>query len=231
MGKHKQHRILLLLSVIILVLGYLHNVPKKISHEDELALEHIFKTSNVVGDALSFEEQIEYIDLLVNELHRKFPLFSPIEYNAKREPKDLLANGSGLCYDYSRSIEKQLMLNGFKTRHVAVFRSKKNFWTTITSKGVLSHSLSEVKTKKGWMIIDSNDSFYAQDILGEVYSYKSLKDLEQAPNWKLPIHPELAPFYKPGIEYVYGLYSRHGRFYPPYNFIPDYNFSELFYNF
>ena len=231
MRKHKQHWILLLLSTAVLVLGYLHNVPKKISDEDKVALNHIFNTPIVVGDALNFEEQIEFIDLLVNELHSKFPLFSPIKYNAKREPKDLLANGSGFCYDYSRSIEKQLMLNGFKTRHVAVFRSKKNFWTTITSKGVYSHSLSEVKTKKGWMIVDSNEKFYAQDIAGEVYSFKSLEEMEQAPSWKLHIHSALAPFYESEIEYVYGLYSRHGSFYPPYTFIPDYNFSELFYNF
>ena len=29
---------------------------------------------------------------------------------------------------------------------------------------------------------------------------------------------------------VYGLYSRHGRFYPPYNLIPDINYGEFIQN-
>jgi hypothetical protein len=30
--------------------------------------------------------------------------------------------------------------------------------------------------------------------------------------------------------FTYGLYARHGRFYPPYNFIPDVNYGELLQN-
>ena len=30
---------------------------------------------------------------------------------------------------------------------------------------------------------------------------------------------------------IYGLYSRHGMYYPPYNFIPDINYSEFLDNF
>jgi hypothetical protein len=30
--------------------------------------------------------------------------------------------------------------------------------------------------------------------------------------------------------YIYGLYSRHGRFFPPYNVIPDINYSEFIQN-
>ena len=231
MGKHKLKKIIILLSALLLGLVYLHNVPKKVSQKDKQALAEIFKTPVVVAEDLSFDEQIAYIDLLVNELHDNFALLSPIAYHEKREPIDLLANGGGFCYDFSRSIEKQLIFSGFETRHVAVYLRKDNFWSTISSKGVYSHALSEVYTKKGWLIVDSNEPFYAQTVNGEVYSFEALKKSETLPKWKLQIHPELAPFYTPQIEFVYGLYSRHGRFYPPYNFIPDYNFSELFYNF
>ena len=81
------------------------------------------------------------------------------------------------------------------------------------------------------MIIDSNVPFYAQDVNGVIFNYKQLADEQKTPNWRLQLDNGLAHFYTPNVVFVYGLYSRHGGFYPPYNFIPDYNFRELFYNF
>ena len=46
-------------------------------------------------------------------------------------------------------------------------------------------------------------------------------------NWKKPPSDEI---YLHSFIYVYGLYSRHGRFYPPYNFIPDINYREFIQN-
>jgi len=36
--------------------------------------------------------------------------------------------------------------------------------------------------------------------------------------------------YAKPFTFVYGLYSRHGYFYPPYNVIPDVNYGELLQN-
>lgn len=33
--------------------------------------------------------------------------------------------------------------------------------------------------------------------------------------------------YEQPFTFVYGLYSRHGQFYPPYNFVPDINCGEF----
>ena len=33
--------------------------------------------------------------------------------------------------------------------------------------------------------------------------------------------------YEQPFTFVYGLYSRHGQFYPPYNFVPDINYDEF----
>lgn len=219
------------MGLLVGVVIYVHNVPKGISQEDKDALITIFDEDKVNAKELSFEDQINYIDKLVNKLHGQFKVLKPIQYNHKREPLQLIENGGGYCYDFSRSIEKQLIISGFKTRHAAVYLRKGSFFQTLSSKDVTSHSVCEVLTKNGWMVIDSNEPFYTQDVNGEVYSFKNLKDLEVTPTWKISPSRETSKFYWPKIEYVYGLYSRHGYFYAPYNAIPDYNFRELFYNF
>ena len=38
---------------------------------------------------------------------------------------------------------------------------------------------------------------------------------------------KLPEIYSAPFTWVYGFYSRHGRFYPPYNAVPDVNWGEL----
>ena len=49
--------------------------------------------------------------------------------------------------------------------------------------------------------------------------------------WNSDFAPFMNPILKNNFIYIIGLYSRHGRFYPPYNFIPDINWGEFMYNF
>lgn len=219
-----------LVLVFMIVLLVVHNVPRKITEEDKEYLSIIFGGIYQNQEDLTFEEEIAYIDTLIRHLHQNY-IMLPIDYGVPREPQDLHENSGGLCYDYSRSIEKQLMLSGFEIRHVAVYKREGGFFQTILSPGVFSHSLTEVKTKKGWLIVDSNVPFYALDVNGEIYDYKHLVKEESTPVWKLELVWKLAHFYTPDVVFVYGLYSRHGQFYPPYNFVPDYNLRELLYNF
>lgn len=228
MGKKSLIAVLGLIAMIVFLA--VHNVPRKITEEDKEYLTIIFGGIYEEQENLTFEEEIAYIDTLIRHLHQNY-IMLPIDYGQPREPQNLHENSGGLCYDYSRSIEKQLMLSGFEIRHVAVYKREGGFFQTILSPGVYSHSLTEVKTKKGWLIVDSNARFYAQDAKQKIYSYKQLVKEESTPDWKLPVPKKLVRFYNPDVYYVYGLYSRHGQFYPPYNFVPDYNLRELFYNF
>lgn len=221
----------LFISAFLVFLVFYHNVPKKLTLEDRLSLKEIFGSEHMNAEQASFDEQILFIDRMVNVLHNQFLVGVPIPYEQSREPDQLILNGGGLCYDFSRTIEKYLMLNGFQVRHVGVYQKRGSFLNTIMTSGVYSHSLTEVKTKNGWLIVDSNLKFYAQDKAGKIYSYKALKNLATMPDWKLGLEDGLRPFYSNDIEFVYGLYSRHGGFYKPYNVIPDYNLRELFYNF
>jgi hypothetical protein len=45
--------------------------------------------------------------------------------------------------------------------------------------------------------------------------------------WSRAVKAPLPEIYGAPFTWVYGLYSRHGRFYPPYNPIPDVSWGEL----
>ena len=82
-------------------------------------------------------------------------------YGTKREPKDVFEAKAGLCYDRSRVIEKILNFYGFKTRHVAIYSTVSSPFAllSLVTPGINSHAVTEVKTSKGWLVVDSNELF------------------------------------------------------------------------
>ena len=232
-GSKLKKRYYILLIVLLFGVGvvWVHNVPKKVTQSDKEFLAKIFSLEIADAQEMSFEEQISFIDKAVDNLHYNMQLGVPISFNKNREPQNLFENKGGLCYDFSRSLEKLFLAAGFKTRHVAVYVDQGGSLPASLQTNSLSHSLTEVKTAKGWMIVDSNYSFYALDENGNVYSYEALSALEDMPNWNKELPEHYDTFYNNNISSVYGLYSRHGKFYKPYTPIPDYNLRELLYNF
>jgi hypothetical protein len=230
-------KLLYLSPILLLLIVAYHNVPKAPTESDKIALQKIYPKPFINAQNLTFEEQVTLIQSFQKVLHEKVKIWYPIDYNHEREPSDLLENGGGLCYDFSRSIEKFLILNNFEVRHVAIYAvdSQLTKFKSFIKPTVSSHSLTEVKTKKGWLIVDSNFGWVSLNTAGDPISFKLLykKDLDrQTVHWMYPIPPILQPFYNPCAFYVYGLYSRHGCFYPPYNPIPDVNLYDfVFHNF
>ena len=58
----------------------------------------------------------------------------------------------------------------------------------------------------------------------------SIKTMQLAVEGILSIQWHKGPptnIYEQPFTFVYGLYSRHGQFYPPYNFVPDINYGEF----
>jgi hypothetical protein len=95
---------------------------------------------------------------------------------------------------------------------------------------IASHAATEVLTKKGWMVIDSNHPWLALDVNNNPISIKKIKqsfDNSVYIDWKRTPYNNV---FLESFVFVYGLYSRHGRFYPPYNFIPDINYGEFIQN-
>ena len=149
-----------------------------------------------------------------------------------REPKDLYLAGYGLCYDRSRVLEKLLRLNGLSTRHVALFslRDDGPLGLLFTHR-LPSHAVSEVQTRDGWLLVDSNAPWVS---LGHDGSPVPLTEIlrtrgQPAGGWD-PRFARMPAFYREPLVAVYGLYARHGYFYPPYNPLPDINWGELLQN-
>jgi hypothetical protein len=181
-----------------------------------------------------YADQLKFINLAQRSVQENSVYKGGLLKNKEREPKDVFEIKKGLCYDNSRVIEKILRHYGFSVRHIAFFttRNTKNKFVSLITPHISSHAVTEVLTSRGWLVVDSNRPWVSVDINNNPISMEEiLKDSSsQAPNIQLKkAYP--AVIYKDPFVFVYGLYSRHGRFHPPYNFIPDINYQEFVQNF
>jgi hypothetical protein len=151
----------------------------------------------------------------------------PVPLCTPRELSDLVRTGFGLCFDRSRAIETLIRLHGIKARHVNIFSRRDDEPTirAILRRDSPSHSVTEMETSRGWMLIDSNYRFIAVSSAGEVFGAAALARLPQV-QWDSRNTQESPKLVRP-FTYVYGLYSRHGRFYPPFSRFPNINWLEL----
>jgi hypothetical protein len=231
----------LALLVGIVGFGAAHNVPRRPSRQDhqtggalmaaagrermdrpagfQAEVDLAYLVQQVVFDVAPFEKR--------NSDGRKVALPT----GSRRELSDLAATRNGQCFDRSRAIEMLLRLHGLKVRHVSIFAIRDGYTPlgALLNRSSPSHSLSEVKTERGWMTIDSNFRFVGLTAGGDAMSARDLARLPEV-EWderNREIPPKItAPFVA-----TYGLYSRHGRFYPPYSRFPNINWLELTYNF
>ena len=97
--------------------------------------------------------------------------------------KEFFDAKASVCYDRSRVIEKALKYYGYEVRHLAIYSSRKRPPSVydVFRKNSISHSISEVLTSKGWMIVDSNHKWIGLDINNHPISVKSLK--KKIPEW------------------------------------------------
>jgi len=228
--KKNVFKYLLLITSLFLVINFF-NVSKAILDEDLPYIEIYLKDIQYKNaEELTFSEQITLINKIqstVLEINPKGEIGIP--HNQARRPMNLYNFGEGLCYDRSFTLELIFQKVGFKVRHVGLFRDlpNQNKFIDLVSKGISSHSISEVKTKKGWIIVDSNKNWIGLDSNMNPYSMKKLSN-NFSVKW---LNESTTFFYNNPCHYIYGLYSRHGYFHPPYTIIPDYNIHDLFYNF
>lgn len=222
----------ILVSILIIAT---HNVSKKITTEDEKYIQKVIGNQSFDIRKANYEEEISFIKIIQEIVNNSFELKDAIPQGETREPKDLFNVGAGECYDRSRFLEKTYKLYGFKTRHLTVFtlRHGGKIFKSLFTKNHITHSTFEVKTSKGWLNVDPNTNWITLDKNYNPLSYKHIgKELRKGETieWHEKSPQLLMHFYRqPGFG-IYGLYSRHGKFYPPFNKIPDFNFRELFYN-
>lgn len=224
-----------LASVSMIVL-YLHSVDNGITEVDKEYILKFTQDLKFAGPTDNYDDQIAFIKTVQDRVLTVAPTNTGIERDLEREPKDLYSARQGLCYDRSRTIEKILRFAGFETRHVFVYTIRdSDAISALLTPGVQSHAASEVRTSKGWLIVDSNVRWISLDkarnphsiktVLAHVINQRTVSKID----WKKPV-PEDYTGMTPS-HYIYGLYSRNGRFYPPYNIIPDIHYGELKDNF
>jgi len=224
----------LLAALVVLVVLWIHAVPVSVTEEDRTAADSLLKDLPAANEESTYDDQISFIAAVQDAVLKVAPVNKGIPFGESREPSDLIEAKQGLCFDRSRAIEKLLRSRGFEARHVFVLSKKdspsalKSFFTP----GVKSHAVTEVKTSRGWLVVDSNTRWMSLDADGSPVGMAGLTEASGPKGkieWKEPppeIYERIYPFV-----FIYGLYSRHGEFYPPYDPVPDVNYGELFYNF
>jgi len=219
--------------LLIIVVFYFNKVDNDITETDKQYIKKYLKNIEIISQNRTFIEEINFINKIQNSVLSVSKKKIRIPFGRLREPKSVYMFRVGTCVERSRVIEKILRFSGFQTRHIAVYstdKTKSKIMSLLTP-GIPSHSVTEVLSSEGWMVIGSNYPWVALDSENNSLSMYDIQyRLESIGkvNWKYT--PSETILSKP-LTYVYGLYSRHGKFYPPYNFIPDIEWSEFIYNF
>ena len=209
-----------------------HAVDNSVTEEDKRYIAKILRGESVgtPSGKKRYEEEIAYIVRVQKAVLETASGQIGIPFDVPREPKQLYLAKSGLCYDRSRVIEKILRAAAFETRHISIFSTRKtdSALKSLITPGVASHAVTEVLTSKGWLVVDSNHLWLSLDREDRPVSIEQLHALGTAAiEWKEPVPTDI---YEGPFTFVYGLYSRHGRFYPPYDPLPDVNYGELIQN-
>lgn len=222
-----------LFAIIALQWGAQHNVPTALTLQDRLVIEHVLPgvpDEQAIG--ASFVDQVRLIRKFQRAVLRMAPKNSGIPLGLTREPADLERHGGGLCYDRSRSIEKFLEFAGFQTRHVSLYSTAQtgSALVSLLTPGTPSHAMSEVKTVRGWLAVGSVTDWLALDRSGNPVTAAAIAQAiaQHRPIQFLQRPP--VPFLNAPFVAVYGLYSRQGEFYPPFDRVPNVNFQELLAN-
>jgi hypothetical protein len=224
--------IVVVLCVVVGAILIRHNVRINITPADRHAIEKALKRAGYPPSDVerrdSFHANIRNIRAVQDAVLTTTPEQGKIPRGKPREPAELLRRQAAQCGDRSRFMHKAFRMLGYNVRFASLYSTNKvptAFHALLTPGGgkVKSHAVVEVKTQKGWMIVDSVHRWIARDQEGEAYSLAQWQDYapKDAKSWshlnKGTIYPVLAD----DFIYMYGLYSRHGHFYPPYNPVPD----------
>ena len=220
----------LILLLGVAVAGW-HQVNDSVTPEDARYIQRFLAGIPPVGavSVRQYPEELQFIGRVQDAVLRIAPLNEPIPKDSPREPRDLYEAHRGLCYDRSRAIEKILRYSGFQTRHIAIYAIAPNSSAAhaLLTRGTPSHAVTEVLTRRGWLVVDSNDRWLSLDASNTPVPMQTIRAAAvgtahpawiTAPPNEIYLHP---------FTFVYGLYSRNGHLYAPYDFIPDVAYGEL----
>lgn len=234
-----RHAVWLFLVLVLLGLAAVfvtNDVSTALTEDDAAYAERILRETGH-GDMLSqapptnFDEQVRTILAVQDAVLSTAPENKGIPLGKPRELRDLYAAKQGLCYDRSRAIEKILSHLGFEVRHAAIYSTKKaGKLRALLTPRTPSHAVTEVKTGRGWLVIDSNRRWIGLTRGGKPVDLARLRDSGHEQDWDTRLKDDMSPILAGPFTYLYGLYSRHGEFYPPYTPVPDVDWNQIPYN-
>lgn len=209
-----------LLLCVFVSLVLITNVPTRLTAEDIAVFEKDLGLM-ALPRPLTYEDEIRTIRIVQARVFAKAPFGEGIPDYEPREPSDLMKYGRGLCYDRSRTLDKALAYMGFKTRHVfLLYRKELSLRESLFRRGHPSHAVTEVKTSRGWLYVDSNQPWIAVNRTGQPVGAGGI--------WKHFDEFDGAPEYVRGPWWaIRGLYSRKGAFYAPYLPLPQLNWLDF----
>ena len=215
-------------------------VSNEITLQDETAIIRILQAShlnplNLIAERKpDFAAQVAAIRQVQAAVLAASPVEAKIAVNQPREPADLLAAGHGQCNDRARTLDKTLRFLGYESRYASLYeRGSVPFpWLALLRNGRQagrSHAVVEVKTDRGWLVVDTVPAFVSVRAGDQPVSLKEIAENNEYGTkiqWKEGLE---APYWLLSARFVpiYGLYGRHGRFFAPYDAFPDINWQEF----
>lgn len=143
-----------------------------------------------------------------------------------RELEEWYEVKSGICSDVSRAAEMFLTYLGFHVRHVSIYSMKYNsnpYAVAITYRNP-SHAVTEVLTSRGWMLFDPHFGRLYVDLKGNpIPAARMYEAIHAGDVAASDAHVIFSDHYT----LFYGLYSRHGLFYPPFVPVPDIAWTDF----
>lgn len=213
-------------SVAAVGVAATHNVTTKPTSLDVVTASALLRQSSIPGNIPDYHQQVTVIAAIQRAVLAAAPPGQKrgIPLRQTRELSDVLRLHYGLCFDRSRAIETVLRVAGFKARHVAIYSliRSHSVMGALTKRGIISHAVTEVKTTRGWMVVDSNRPWLGLTKTGEPISMEQLGQMDRN-----VLAAEPYKIFNDKFTWIYGLYSRHGQFYPPYDPVPDVSWPEL----
>ena len=206
---------------------YLFNSIKvsKSLNSDDIEITNLLNVRNQCSNINSYSDEIECINSI-----QKSQLKLIEDTNCRKGfinlgSKKVLEGNTACCFDRARITEQALLFYDFKIRHVFLIQTSKLGYFSLLIRNLPNHAVTEVLTSKGWLGVDSVESFILIDENKRPYSYS-----EGITNNLISKKTDNAFYQKPLI-YIIGIYSRNGKFFKPYiPFLPEIEFVDFFKN-
>lgn len=234
-----RHAVWLFLLLVLLGLAAVlitHDVSTALTQDDAVYAERILSETGH-GDIVrqdppaTFDDQVRTILAVQDAVLSTAPKNEGLPLGQPRELRELYEAKRGLCFDRSRAIEKILASLGFEVRHASVYSTEEaGKLKALLTPRTPSHAVTEVKTARGWLVIDSNRRWIGLTDDGKPVDLDTLRDAGDGQAWDPRLKEDMSPILGGPFTYLFGLYSRHGRFYPPYTPVPDVDWGQLGYN-